>query len=113
MAGVRDTFNRLYAQNDRSDEFLRDLIAASSDDGERGPDELAASVLAEVVATAALYSSALTHVIEFYLNDLKEKEREEIATLSHINTFESDERLNQFIREALSESSRFYGGNTC
>lgn len=105
MAGVRDQFNQIvYARNDESDAFLRQLLAASGNDHE--PDEVAASVLSEVVATAALYSSALTHVVEFYLDDARAKERNDIAALAPVQTAVTEERLVRYIREALSEWSR-------
>jgi linoleate 10R-lipoxygenase len=60
-------------------------------------------VVAAVIPTAAHFSQAIAHVIDFYLNDEKKAEREEIVRLS--KTLDGDrtsgQKIMQFVHEAL------------
>lgn len=68
--------------------------------------ELACSVFATSVTTAALYSKALTHIINFYLDDAQEEAREEITKLAADDRLvETDAMLYAYAREALRKSS--------
>jgi linoleate 10R-lipoxygenase len=99
---MRDQLNQfVWARNDDSDVFLRQLLTKAQG-ADKETDELAASILAEVVATAPLYSSALAHVIEFYLDDGRARERADIAVIAaEPHSAAAEAKLVKYIREAL------------
>jgi hypothetical protein len=67
-------------------------------------EQIAASLFAEVVPTAAVYSKAIAHIVNFYLDDSRTEAREEIAKLSTVRKPESEARILAYVREALSDS---------
>ena len=69
------------------------------------PDQLAASLLSEVIPTAALYSKAVAHIVNFYLHHERQEAREDIVRLSNLRTPESEARVQAYAREALSKRS--------
>jgi len=69
-------------KNDNSEGFLRPLVEATgSRSGTSALDELACSVFAAVVPTAALFSQILAYVVDFYLDVSKASQRAEIVRL--------------------------------
>jgi hypothetical protein len=83
--------------------------------GKNAPhDQMAASLFGEVVPSAANYSSALAHVIDFYLRpDMSEELHDLIDCCSEETGRWTEARLIGYIREALSEllSSYFPPGH--
>jgi len=61
-------------------------------------DELAAQAFSAVVPTAAHFSQAIAHVINFYLDDDKQNERDEIVKLASASR---DKDVMVYVREAL------------
>jgi len=86
------------AGNKNSDHFLRQLLEAG---GSASAAQIAASLFFEVVPTAAVYSKAVAHVVNFYLHDDRKEAREDIAQLSALRTPEADAKVQGYVREAL------------
>jgi hypothetical protein len=67
--------------------------------------ELAAQAFSAVVPTAAHFSQAIAHVVNFYLDDDKQKERDEIVRLASASCDkEAVVKIMAYVREALRES---------
>jgi len=64
-------------------------------------DQIAASLFSEVIPTAPVYSKAIAHVVNFYLDDNQKEARQDIARLSILRTPESEARVLAYAREAL------------
>ncbi|KAG6833018.1 hypothetical protein H0H87_012276 [Tephrocybe sp. NHM501043] len=66
-------------------------------------DELAAYSVAAIIPTAAHYSQAITHVVDFYLGDDKKEQRAEIVRLSASigHNEQSTAKVMAYVREAL------------
>ncbi|KAF9809341.1 hypothetical protein IEO21_07443 [Rhodonia placenta] len=80
--------------NEHERSFMKSLLA-----GRHGShDALAAGVIAEVVATAPLYSRILAEVVDYYLDDGKRARLVSVLTGESANR---DEKLLALIREAL------------
>jgi linoleate 10R-lipoxygenase len=94
----------LCAGNRSSDHFLKQLLEAG---GSHPVAEIAASLFSEVVPTAALYSKAIAHVVNFYLHGGRKEAREDIARLSALCTPEADAKVQGYVREALSKRISF------
>ncbi|KAI5117214.1 hypothetical protein M0805_003501 [Coniferiporia weirii] len=62
---------------------------------------LANSVFASAVSTAALYSKAIAHVVDFFLDSSQTTALNEVVQLASINTPESNNKLYKYAREAL------------
>jgi hypothetical protein len=62
--------------------------------GGASPADLAQGVIAEVVASAAIWSSAVTHMIEYFLDDGHLTERQALLQLN-------DEAMLPYLHEAL------------
>ncbi|KAI0265719.1 heme peroxidase [Gloeopeniophorella convolvens] len=89
-------------RNDHSHDFLKPLVDATG--AQAGPsalDGLAASLYAAVVPTAALFSQALTHVVNFYLDADRAAQRAEIARLAELRTPQADAQILPYVFEAL------------
>jgi len=87
------------SRNDHSDEFLTALVEATgSHSGNSALDGLAGSLLASVVPTAALFSQIIAQVVDFYLDEDKATQREQIVRLAEAG---ANEQIMPFIFEAL------------
>jgi len=64
---------------------------------------IATSLFFEVVPTAAIYSKAIAHVVNFYLHDDRKEAREDIVQLSALRTPEADAKVQGYVHEALSK----------
>jgi linoleate 10R-lipoxygenase len=98
MRFVRAFVDHLTATNDHNDHVIHALARELKHDGntgERARRRIAASVFAEYVPTAPLFSKALTHVVDFYLDDARKAERE------HIVAHGAGPALLPYIYEAL------------
>lgn len=93
-----DTLAGFWAGHTASDKFLSQVLQARRT---HPPEEMAASLFAEVVPSAAAYSKAVAHIVDFYLDDQKARER--IAQLSSERTPESEKEILKYVREALRE----------
>jgi len=87
--------------DDHSHEFLKKLHAAGKG---RGHNELAASLFAEVVPTAAHFSQILSHVINFYLDEGRQEAREDIVRLASLHTEIADAEILSYSYEALRKA---------
>ncbi|KAK7062576.1 hypothetical protein VNI00_000064 [Paramarasmius palmivorus] len=87
-------------EKDNSRKFLKQLWASRET---KEPAELAASLFCEVVPTAAHFSQAIAHVINFYLDEGRDNDRAEIVALSSTHTPESQNKLVKYIHDALSD----------
>jgi hypothetical protein len=68
-------------------------------------EELAAQVFFALVPTAAHFSQVIAHVVDFYLDDDKRKERDEIVKLASVlGDNEAVGKVMDYVREALRES---------
>jgi len=86
-------------RSDHSDDFLEELVrAARSPSGNGALDSLVGSLFASVVPTAALFSKIIAHVVDFYIDEDKEHEREQII---HLAKTGANARVIPFIFEAL------------
>jgi linoleate 10R-lipoxygenase len=95
-----------WAGNRNSDHLLKQLSKAERS---HPVAEIAASLFFEVVPTAALYSKAIAHVMNFYLHDGRKEAREDIARLSALHTPEADAKVQGYVHEALSKCISPYG----
>ncbi|KDQ52925.1 hypothetical protein JAAARDRAFT_162433 [Jaapia argillacea MUCL 33604] len=97
ISGLVDTTKHFWTgANDHSDAFLKSLLSANKN---ANLDDLAKALVLEVVGTAALYSKAIAHVIDFYLD--QDAACKDILQLATVNTTASDAKLSSYIREAL------------
>lgn len=105
VTALSDTFGQWVAgRNDHSESFLKDLVkAAGGKDNDAALDKLTASLILEVVATAPLFSKAMTHVVNFFLQDGREQLRAQVTTLAGGKTEKADAEVMKFVYEALSE----------
>lgn len=106
---MKDTFGQWVAgRNDHSESFLTDLAkAAGRKDNDSTLDKLTASLILEVVPTAPLFSKALTHVVNFFLQDGNVDLRAKVAALAKTKTPQDDVEVMKFVYEALSEYIQF------
>ncbi|KAI0946866.1 hypothetical protein AcW1_010202 [Taiwanofungus camphoratus] len=104
ISGIKDVAVDLVAgRNEHCDEFLRGVLAAGR--GRAQEDQLAAGLFAEVVATAALYSRALTNVVDYYLaGDRQDR------VVRAVTGKDSEAQTLACIREALNQCSPVYNG---
>lgn len=67
---------------------------------------VAASVAAAIIPTSALFSQAIAHVVNFYIDDDRKKERDEIVRLTSKSALdeEATRKVMGYVHEALSES---------
>jgi hypothetical protein len=104
IEGIADTVRQyISAQNDRSGPFITDLLSAAGHDHSK-IESLAYSLLSTVVASAAPYAAALAQVVEYYLDERREKERVDIIGLNNVRSAAADATLVGYIREALRTS---------
>jgi linoleate 10R-lipoxygenase len=102
---ISDVFFHTAMVNDQSHEFLKKLNAS----GKGLPHtELAASLFAEVIPTAAHYSQTLSHVVNFYLGSERKEAREDIVRLASLHTEAADARIVSYAHEALRMAFECY-----
>jgi len=82
--------------DDKSSQFLKNLAKSG-----RPSDQLAYNVFGIIVAASANFSMAAALTVNFYLDDERKKEREELIKLCHGDTPEGNARLLGYILEAL------------
>lgn len=63
--------------------------------------ELAAYIVSALVPTAAYFSQAIAHVVDFYLTDEKKKQRDEIVQLFTLINEENAKNIMTYVYEAL------------
>ncbi|KZP28015.1 hypothetical protein FIBSPDRAFT_273412, partial [Athelia psychrophila] len=98
---LTDTVKGLFAgQNntENSDAFLKQLLTVRRT---HPPSQISASLFAEVVPTAAVYSKAVAHIVNFYLDDGRARERADIAALAAERTPEAERKIMRYAREAI------------
>ena len=90
-------------EGNTSPAFLRRVLAHGK--LQRIPIEsLAYSIFATTVCTAALYSKAIAHIVDFYLHSARSAELEEIMGIARgVRGPQVDALLLRFAREALRE----------
>lgn len=66
--------------------------------------EFATYLFAAVVPTAPIYSQALSHIVNFYLQDERQAQKEEIVALSKSKDKNADVKIMRYAYEALSMS---------
>ncbi|KAJ7182581.1 heme peroxidase [Mycena crocata] len=71
--------------------------------------ELAAALFTEVVPTAAHWSQALAHVVNFYLDDNRAQARQQIVKLAELKTKQGNEQVAALVREALALDPPVWG----
>jgi linoleate 10R-lipoxygenase len=91
--------------NDQSGDFLHKLHAAAPN---QTPAESTMGIIAEVVASAPLWSAALAHVVEFYLGKGAEM-KPAVVELCAENSPDADKALLEYIYEALRTCCCWYG----
>jgi linoleate 10R-lipoxygenase len=99
--GISDSLIGFLAGRNNSDGFLKQLLA---DRRTHPAEQIAASLFSEVVPTTAIYSKAIAHVVNYYLDENQTEARQDIARLSTLRTPESEARILAYVREALSMS---------
>ena len=88
-------------RKDHSEDFLKPLVEATgSRSSTSALDNLACSVFASVVPTAAIFSQIIAQVVDFYLHADKATQRAQIIRLvdGHENA-----RVMPFVFEAIRE----------
>ncbi|KAJ7472240.1 heme peroxidase [Mycena galericulata] len=71
--------------------------------------DLAVSLFTEVVPTAAHWSQAIAHVVNFYLDDSRVQERQEIVELAELRNSQANEQLVARVRAALAVDPPVWG----
>jgi linoleate 10R-lipoxygenase len=100
-----EVLNHTAIENYDSHKFLKRIHEARTN---VTTEKLAAQVFSAVVPTAAHFSQMIAHVVNFYLDDDKRSEREEIVKLaSAFRDKEAVAKIMVFVREALRESRQF------
>jgi linoleate 10R-lipoxygenase len=100
IASLKDIATHLTTtRNDHSGTFLANIVAASPN---RDPQTTAVGVVAEIVASAAMWSAALVHAVDFYLDDAHAEQRQAIITHCADQSAAADAALLGYIYEAMS-----------
>jgi len=84
--------------------FMRRLAKLGMD-----MDTMVANVIGLTVGSTVNYAQAVTQVVDFYLDDERAPEREEIAKLVHKDDSKSMELLRGYVREAMRLRPQFPG----
>ena len=71
-------------------------------------DELLGNVLGVAVGASVNYAQAAVHVIDFYLDDAQEKERNHIIQLVNGEDNDNGELLRGYVREAMRKIERYF-----
>lgn len=80
------------------DEFLKSLNSENSD---LENATLAADIFDATVPTAALFSKAIVHVVDHFLDDENKQARKEIVDLFSSKKQDSSAKIMGYVREAL------------
>jgi linoleate 10R-lipoxygenase len=100
LGGLRDSLIHLVTgQRDNSDWFLQSLLAAAP--ASMDVDQLTYNVFGLTVASVANWAMAATHVVNFYLDDARAAEKEDIEHLAMDHSPHAAQRLAGYAREAL------------
>ncbi|KAJ6467001.1 heme peroxidase [Mycena sanguinolenta] len=84
--------------------FLKELHAQHHD-----LTDLAAALFTEVVPTAAHWSQAVAHVVNYYLDDSRMQTRQEIVELAGLRTPQADSQIVAHVRAALAHDPVVWG----
>ena len=99
---IKDTYNtfRSYDPEDYSRDFLKQLW---EDRGAADAATLADALFCEVLPTAAHFSQALAHVVDYYLGEGEERrrEREELSKLAREHGVQAKAKVVGMIYKAL------------
>nr|GAT58858.1 predicted protein [Mycena chlorophos] len=103
---VKKHFGYLILDSDRSLRvpFLKTLHGQKSDS-----EEVAIALFTEVVPTAAHWSQAVAHVLNFYLDDNRSQERQWIVALAASKTAKATAEIAALIRSALAANPPVWG----
>ncbi|KAI0051062.1 heme peroxidase [Auriscalpium vulgare] len=103
VVGIRDSIQQFRSGgNENNDPFLRSVLkAAPQKENDSALDKIAESIFAELVPTAALFSQALVHVVNFFLADSRSADRAELAALLAKQTPGDDAAAMARVYEAL------------
>ncbi|KAJ7853500.1 heme peroxidase [Mycena olivaceomarginata] len=84
--------------------FLNELHA-------KHPDltHLAAALFTEVVPTAAHWTQAIAHVVDYYLDDSRTQVRQEIVKLAGLRTPQANGQIAAHVRAALAQNPPVWG----
>lgn len=85
-----------------SHDFLSRIL--SSAQKSKSHTELATSLFAAVVPTAAHWAQAVAHAVNFFLQDDQHVARAEIVALAKLDTREGNNKIAVYVREALRQS---------
>ena len=80
---MADSLIGCWTGRNSNEKFLKQLAAVR---GSHSTDQITVSLFSEVVPTAALYSKAIAHIVNFYLSDNRKDAREEVARLAKLDT---------------------------
>ncbi|KAF8066828.1 heme peroxidase [Lyophyllum atratum] len=99
---IVDTLNELAIESHHGYQYLHHVSKAFKDKSAT-IEELSAYVFAAVIPTSAHFSQAITHVVDFYLDEDKQTERADIVKLSASvgHRQESVDKIMAYVREAL------------
>ncbi|KAG9083295.1 hypothetical protein FRC07_013955, partial [Ceratobasidium sp. 392] len=87
-----------YGNDDGAQTFLANLY---KNRGDLTIEQLSYNVFGCMIASGSNYSMAATHVVDFYLDNERQAEREVICKLALEETPESDRKLGGYVREAI------------
>lgn len=100
LGGIKDTVTHfITGQRDNSDSFLKSLLDEAP--ASMTLDQLSYNVFGLIVASVANWAQASTHVINFYLDAERSKEKAHIEQLAMDRSPEASELLAGYAREAL------------
>ncbi len=115
VKGNLNTFSSWFASSsrtgpdpeNRSQVFLKTVYNAEHNrtDGTPGhsASALAASLFCELVPTAAHFSQAIAHVVNYYLDAEKQTQKEDLIKHAALKSKIGDAKVMQYVREALGE----------
>lgn len=113
VKGHLDAFSSWFASSSRTSSdpenhaqlFLKSVYKAEHNltDGSPGhsASALAASLFCELVPTAAHFSQAIAHVVNYYLDVEKQLHREDLVKNAGLKSKAGDAKVMQYVREAL------------
>jgi hypothetical protein len=84
-------------RNNHSCDFLAELLAAGRS---HSLDELSCSLFSTIIPTAARYSQVISHIVNFYFDDVQQQARHDMLQLMHDPGAEAE--LLSYIHEAMS-----------
>jgi hypothetical protein len=85
------------------------LHALTETQPKRTVDELLGNILGVAVGACVNYAQAAVQVIDFYLDDARKTERDDIVKLVNLNDDSSTARLRGYVREAMRLFPQFPG----